>query len=67
MRSVLLGDRFLSRRLFRAEGMKTLLDDLESGRRDVAYIVWALFTFEVWARTFLDGDGRETVSLEPAA
>jgi asparagine synthase (glutamine-hydrolysing) len=67
MRSVLLGDRFLARGLFRSEGMKTLLGDLESGRRDVAYIVWALFTFEVWARTFLDGDGRETVSLEPAA
>jgi asparagine synthase (glutamine-hydrolysing) len=63
MRQTLLGERFLARRLFRPEGIAVLLRDLESGRRDVAYLVWALFTFEVWARTFQDGDGAAPVPL----
>ncbi|HSJ97732.1 MAG TPA: asparagine synthase (glutamine-hydrolyzing) [Myxococcota bacterium] len=67
MLQILLGERFLARGLFRREGVVTLLDDLESGRRDVAYIVWALFTFEIWARTFLDRDGRHPVQLGAAA
>jgi asparagine synthase (glutamine-hydrolysing) len=67
MLQILLGERFLARGLFRREGVVTLLDDLESGRRDVAYIVWALFTFEIWARTFLDRDGRHPVRLGAAA
>jgi asparagine synthase (glutamine-hydrolysing) len=57
MRATLLGDRFLERGLFRRAGVSRMLDDLASGRRDVAYIVWALFTFELWARTFVDRDG----------
>ncbi|MFN2399743.1 MAG: asparagine synthase (glutamine-hydrolyzing) [Gemmatimonadaceae bacterium] len=54
MRSTLLGDRFLERGLFLPEGVSSLLEDLRTGRRDVSYIVWALFTFEIWARTFVD-------------
>ena len=67
MRDVLLGERFLERGLFQHAGVATLLDDLETGRRDVAYIVWALFTFEIWARTFLDRDGRQPVEMGAAA
>ena len=63
MRAALLGDRFLSRGLFERAGVQSLLDDLESGRRDVAYIVWALFTFDLWARTFIDADGAAPVAL----
>jgi asparagine synthase (glutamine-hydrolysing) len=63
MRETLLGDRLADRALFRRDGIKRVLDDLETGRRDVAYLVWALFTFEVWARTFLDGNGSAPVSL----
>ena len=63
MRETLLGDRLADRALFRREGIVRLLDDLETGRRDVAYLVWALFTFEVWARTFLDENGSAPVSL----
>jgi asparagine synthase (glutamine-hydrolysing) len=63
MRETLLGDRLMDRGLFRREGIARLLDDLETGRRDVAYLVWALFTFEVWARTFLDENGSAPVSL----
>jgi asparagine synthase (glutamine-hydrolysing) len=63
MRDTLLGDRLADRGLFRREGIARLLDDLETGRRDVAYLVWALFTFEVWARTFLDENGSAPVSL----
>lgn len=57
VRNVLLGERFLSRGLFDVTGVRAALDDLKTGRRDVAYIIWALFTFEVWARTFIDADG----------
>jgi asparagine synthase (glutamine-hydrolysing) len=63
MRDTLLGDRLADRALFRRDGIARLLDDLETGRRDVAYLVWALFTFEVWARTFLDENGSSPVSL----
>ena len=63
MRRVLLGDRLAARGLFRREGLATLLDELASGRRDVAYIVWAVFTFELWARTFVDLDGAAPVPL----
>ena len=57
MRGTLLGETFLQRGLFQRSGVARLLSDLETGRRDVAYIVWALYTFEVWARTFIDRDG----------
>jgi asparagine synthase (glutamine-hydrolysing) len=63
MRSTLLGERVEARGLFRREGIETLLSDLETGRRDVAYIVWALFTFELWARTFIDSSGESPVTL----
>jgi hypothetical protein len=57
MRQVLLGERFHARGLFDRAGVEATLDDLEANRRDVAYTVWALFTFEMWARTFVDADG----------
>lgn len=63
MRATLLGERFEARGLFRRQGVLTLLTDLETGRRDVAYIVWALFTFEMWARTFLDAPGVAPTSF----
>ncbi len=63
MRRTLLGERFEARGLFRRSGIETLLRDLETGRRDVAYVVWALFTFELWARTFIDADGSAPVSI----
>ncbi len=61
MRRVLESDRFRARGLFRPAGVRTLLRDVETGRRDVAYIVWALFTFELWARTFIDADGAAPI------
>ena len=63
MRATLLGDRFLERGLFRRSGVTRLLDDLATGRRDVAYIVWALFTFELWARTFVDANGAAPATV----
>jgi hypothetical protein len=63
MRRTLLGERFLSRGLFQRAGVSRMLDDLTTGRRDVAYVVWALFTFELWARTFVDRDGAAPVDV----
>jgi asparagine synthase (glutamine-hydrolysing) len=62
-RTTLLGDRFLARGLFRRAGVSRMLDDLATGRRDVAYVVWALFTFELWARTFIDRDGAAPATV----
>jgi asparagine synthase (glutamine-hydrolysing) len=63
MRATLLGERFLQRGFFRRAGVARLLDDLATGRRDVAYIVWALFTFELWARTFVDNNGAAPATV----
>jgi asparagine synthase (glutamine-hydrolysing) len=62
-RATLLGERFAARGLFSRPGVERLLSDLEAGRRDVAYIIWALLTFELWARTFVDGDGTAPCRL----
>jgi asparagine synthase (glutamine-hydrolysing) len=61
-RATLTSDRFLERGFFRRAGVERMLDDLATGRRDVAYIVWALYTFELWARTFIDHDGAAPAS-----
>lgn len=63
VRAALTSERFRDRGLFHDAGIRALLDDLSSGRRDVAYIVWALFTFELWARTFIDADGAAPIEL----
>jgi asparagine synthase (glutamine-hydrolysing) len=63
VRAVVLGDRLTDRGLFRRDGVNRLLEDLDNGRRDVAYVVWALFTLELWARTFIDRDGAAPVEL----
>jgi asparagine synthase (glutamine-hydrolysing) len=63
MHAALESERFRSRGLFDAGGVRGLLADLESGRRDVAYIVWALYTFELWARTFIDADGGAPIDI----
>jgi asparagine synthase (glutamine-hydrolysing) len=63
VRTILGSEQFAERGLFRPDGIERLLNDLEAGRRDVAYIVWALFTFELWARTFIDRDGSAPIDL----
>ena len=67
IKEVLLGDRLAARGLFHRAGLESVLRDLETGRRDVAYIVWAIFTFELWARTFLDQDGARPAALDRAS
>ena len=61
--AILGSQRFAARGLFDPAGVRRLLTDLETGRRDVAYIVWALFTFELWAQTFVDRDGSAPIEL----
>lgn len=62
-KSLLLGERFEARGLFSREAVVAMLRDLETGAGDVAYLVWALLTFELWAKTFVDGDGAAPVPL----
>lgn len=50
-----LGDKqTLERGYFRAEYIKTLLDEHEKKRRDHSYSLWVLFMLELWHRKFLD-------------
>ena len=56
VRSLLLSERALSRRWFKPEQLKTLLDDHHAGRRNHSRQVWALLTLELWAAIFIDND-----------
>lgn len=58
VRSVLLSERALARGWLQPDGVRVLLDDLAADRRDVAYLAWALYTLEHWARIFQDNGGR---------
>lgn len=54
----LLSEERLKRRgVFRPEAVWRIIGDQWAGREDNALRIWALLTFEVWAQTFLDGDG----------
>ena len=43
--------------------MKSIVDDVWSGREDNAVRIWALLTFEVWAQTYMDADGFAPTTL----
>jgi len=49
-----LGDRAMSRGLFRREAVQTLIDEHMTGRWDHCYRLWNLLCLEHWCRTFLD-------------
>ena len=36
---------------------------VQTGRWDVTYLVWALFTLEIWGRVWFDGTGLEADAL----
>jgi asparagine synthase (glutamine-hydrolysing) len=49
--------------------VRRLLDDTRTGTRAGADAVWALLNLELWHRTFIDGDGIQTLTgpVKPAA
>jgi asparagine synthase (glutamine-hydrolysing) len=57
IRDLLLSDRCRQRGIFRP-GYVARMVDLHDRGRDLDGRLWALISFELWCRTFLDGDGQ---------
>ena len=64
-RDVLLDRRTRQRGLTNSIAVERLLDDHRAGIRRGGDSIWALLNLELWYRTFIDGDGIQTLP-EPA-
>jgi asparagine synthase (glutamine-hydrolysing) len=71
MRDVLLDRRTRERGLINTASVEALLDAHRAGARAGGDAIWALVNLELWYRTFIDGDGVQTLPvpgrLTPAA
>jgi asparagine synthase (glutamine-hydrolysing) len=54
VRDVLLDPQALRRGYYNAATLVRLVDEHQSGKRDYSHHLWALLTFEVWHRLFID-------------
>jgi asparagine synthase (glutamine-hydrolysing) len=54
VRDVLLSPQALRRGYFKEEALRQLIDEHQSGKRDHCHQLWALLTFEIWHRVFID-------------
>jgi len=62
IRDVLLDRRSRERGIINATAVERLLDAHAAGARRGGDIVWALLNLELWYRTFIDGDGVQTLA-----
>jgi asparagine synthase (glutamine-hydrolysing) len=60
-REVLLDRRTRERGLINAAAVEKLLDAQRDGRRSGGDAIWALLNLELWYRTFIDGEGIQTL------
>ena len=60
-REVLLDRRTRERGLTRPAAVAALLADHRAGHRRAGDAIWALINLELWYRTFIDGDGVQTL------
>src|SRR5687767_8729263 len=60
-RDVLLDRRARERGLMIPAAVAALLDDHRAGQRDAGDAVWGLLNLELWYRTFIDGEGIQTL------
>jgi asparagine synthase (glutamine-hydrolysing) len=60
-RDVLLDRRARQRGITRPAAVSALIDAHASGRADGADAIWALLNLELWYRTFIDGEGIQTL------
>jgi asparagine synthase (glutamine-hydrolysing) len=69
-RQVLLDRRTEQRGVMNPAGVERLLDDHRAGQRRGGDAIWALLNLELWYRTFIDGEGVQTLPqpgrLKPA-
>jgi asparagine synthase (glutamine-hydrolysing) len=62
VQEVLLDRRTRERGIIDADAAAALLRDHQSGRTDGWDRLWMLLNLELWFRTFIDGDGVQTLS-----
>ena len=60
-RDVLLDRRARDRELLRPSAVDTLLNEARQGAPGAGDAVWSLLNLELWHRTFIDGDGIQTL------
>jgi asparagine synthase (glutamine-hydrolysing) len=60
-REVLLDRRTCQRGLINPAAVTRLLDEHRDGQRAGGDAIWALMNNELWYRTFIDGDGIQTL------
>jgi asparagine synthase (glutamine-hydrolysing) len=56
IQEMLLSPRALQRGYFIEAGLRWLIDQHVSGRRDFGHALWTLLTLELWHRAFIDGE-----------
>jgi asparagine synthase (glutamine-hydrolysing) len=61
LRDVLLDRRARERGIIDPAAVATLLDDHAAGRKQGGDHLWSLLNLELWFRTFVDGDGVQTL------
>jgi asparagine synthase (glutamine-hydrolysing) len=54
VREVILSPQALRRGYFKEEILRKLIEEHQTGRRDHGHRLWALLTFEMWHRVFMD-------------
>ena len=62
-REVLLDRRTRERGLINAAAVERMLDDHRDGRSRSGDAIWALMNTELWYRTFIDGEGVQTLPV----
>jgi asparagine synthase (glutamine-hydrolysing) len=61
-RDVLLDRRARERGIVNPAAVARLLDDHRDGRRQGGDAIWSLLNLELWHRTFIDGEGVQTLA-----
>jgi asparagine synthase (glutamine-hydrolysing) len=60
---MLLGPQALRRGYFREDVLRRLIEEHQSGKRDHGQRLWALLTFEMWHRVFLEQEGDHDTAI----
>jgi asparagine synthase (glutamine-hydrolysing) len=66
-RDVLLDRRTRDRGIVDVAAAQRLIDAHAAGIHDAGDVLWTLMNLELWYRTFIDGDGVQTLATVPAA
>jgi asparagine synthase (glutamine-hydrolysing) len=66
-RDVLLDSRARQRGITSPSAVAALIDGHASGMADGADALWSLLNLELWYRTFIDGEGIQTLDYSPSS